>query len=204
MGLREQKRIETRRRIAEAALTLAAQGERCIKPETIAGLAGISRRTFFNYVTNVDAAFMLPVEDFLEETIQKFRQRPAHEDVFQAMAAALGEMDAHSVARLSQFALLRLQDPAGIHQYLLVWEHSEKCVRDALSGRLGTQQDPLAVAALAAALMGVGRVAFDAWLAQVAIAPETELKPYLLRTLHLLAQPVLPKVGEQPHPKQEN
>jgi AcrR family transcriptional regulator len=58
-GLRERKRLETRHRIADAALELTlAHGLEGATVEAISAAAGVSARTFFNYFDSKDAALL--------------------------------------------------------------------------------------------------------------------------------------------------
>lgn len=58
-GLRERKRLATRRRIADAALELTlSRGLEGATIEAISGQAGISARTFFNYFESKEAALL--------------------------------------------------------------------------------------------------------------------------------------------------
>lgn len=194
MGLREQHRLDTRRRIADAAFALA-QSTSEVRPDAIAERAGISRRTLFNYVPSADAALSLPVEDYLEDAIERFRERPADEDVFTAFVEAVSSIDASVVLRLERFVTLQQRHPdeAGARHYLLVWEHSEMRVREALAERLGKRADPLFVAALAGALMGAGKAAVSMWAALPRRPSEHRSKrppltSIFVRTLEYLAQ----------------
>ena len=69
LSLREQKRLETRLRIEDAATELVDKhsfGEVTI--EEICELAGISRRTFFNYFDSKESAVLgAPSADFTAE-----------------------------------------------------------------------------------------------------------------------------------------
>ncbi len=68
-GLRERRRIETRRTIAEAALALfATHGYEATTLDAIAAAAGISRRTFFHYFKSKDD-ILLSLQDGLGEAI---------------------------------------------------------------------------------------------------------------------------------------
>ncbi len=189
MGLREQHQRDTRRRIADAAFDLARR-EGDVRPDAIAERAGISRRTLFNYVPSADAALSLPVEDYLEVAVRRFRERPAGEDVFTAMAAAVSSIEPELVARLERFSSLQHQHAgeAGARHYLLVWEHSEAQVRESLAARLGKRADPLFVATLAGAVMGAGKAAVAAWVAQPRSKRPIPLTTFFVRTLGYLAQ----------------
>ncbi|WP_426592869.1 TetR/AcrR family transcriptional regulator [Cellulomonas sp. McL0617] len=58
-GLRERKRVETRHRIADAALDLALEhGLDGATVEAISAAAGVSPRTFFNYFESKDDALL--------------------------------------------------------------------------------------------------------------------------------------------------
>lgn len=69
MSLREQKRFETRLRIEDAATQLVDErGFADVTVEEICAVAGISRRTFFNYFDSKDSAVLgAPSHEFSEE-----------------------------------------------------------------------------------------------------------------------------------------
>lgn len=73
LGLRDRKRIETRRRIAEAALTLALEhGKDGATIESISSLADVSPRTFFNYFESKEAALIdAPAPDELRSIVDE-------------------------------------------------------------------------------------------------------------------------------------
>ena len=59
LSLREQKRLETRLRIEDAATLLVDEhGFAAVTVEEICEKAGISRRTFFNYFDSKDSAVL--------------------------------------------------------------------------------------------------------------------------------------------------
>lgn len=164
--LRERHRRDTRRRIAEAAYAIASQkGMGQLKAEAIAERAGVSRRSFFNYVPSAEAALSLPIEDFLEAVRQNFLARPAGEDVFEAMAGAISAVDPELVERLGQVSAVPGGSEASARYQLAAWDRYERAVAEILARRLGKGADPLYVATLAAAVMGAGRVAVCTWAA---------------------------------------
>ncbi|MDJ0350332.1 TetR/AcrR family transcriptional regulator [Cryobacterium sp. PH29-G1] len=59
LGLRDRKRLETRRRLEDAAVTLVLQGGlEHTTVDAISELADVSPRTFFNYFESKDAAIL--------------------------------------------------------------------------------------------------------------------------------------------------
>lgn len=69
LSLREQKRLETRLRIEDAATLLVDEhGFAAVTVEEICEKAGISRRTFFNYFDSKDSAVLgNPSQEFSQE-----------------------------------------------------------------------------------------------------------------------------------------
>jgi AcrR family transcriptional regulator len=91
-GLRERKRLATRREIQRAVLTLSAQrGIDKVTVEEISRFAEISPRTFFNYFASKDSAL---VGDELElacdADIEHFITAGPHGDVLADLATLIG------------------------------------------------------------------------------------------------------------------
>lgn len=78
MSLREQKRLETRLRIEDAATQLVDErGFAAVTVEEICEAAGISRRTFFNYFDSKDSAVLgAPSEEFSSGQRTYFLETP--------------------------------------------------------------------------------------------------------------------------------
>lgn len=93
LSLREQKRLETRLRIEDAATELVDKhsfGEVTI--EEICELAGISRRTFFNYFDSKESAVLgAPSADFTAEMREYF----LHESTSSIMELVLNLVEQH-------------------------------------------------------------------------------------------------------------
>ena len=76
-GLRERKKVDTRRALSDAALRLAfEQGLDTVTREAIADLAGVSLRTFNNYFTGKYEALAYRQTERLRRSIDVLRQRP--------------------------------------------------------------------------------------------------------------------------------
>lgn len=188
-SLREELRAATRRRIADAALDLATEtGTSGLRADPIAARAGVSRRTFFNYVATTEAALSIPAEDYLAAAHRHFLARPAGEDLVTAMIAAIRQIEPDIVARFGR--MLRLAEAAGSFHGpgLEAWDRYEQAVRDVIAERLPADTDPLYAATAAAAVMGAGRAAARAWSAQALAggAQQAEIADYLARALRYL------------------
>lgn len=72
-GLRERRRTETRRVIADAALDLVLErGLSSVTVEDIAECAGVSARTFFNYFPSKNSAVLPGPQQLSAEEIEQF------------------------------------------------------------------------------------------------------------------------------------
>lgn len=92
-GLRERKRLATRRAIQHAVLTLSLEaGIDKVTVEDISRLASISARTFFNYFPSKDAALLGDAPDLAsEEAIEAFVHGGPDGDILAQVAALLAE-----------------------------------------------------------------------------------------------------------------
>lgn len=90
-GLRERKRLATRRAIQHAVLTLSLRnGIDKVTVEEISRVAGISARTFFNYFASKDAALLGDAPDLAAEAdIEAFVHAGPNGDMFAQLAVLL-------------------------------------------------------------------------------------------------------------------
>jgi AcrR family transcriptional regulator len=89
-GLRERKKADTRRALSDAALELAfEQGFESVTREAIAGLAGVSLRTFNNYFAGKYEALAFRLTDRMRRNIAAFRERPYDEPLWTSITEAL-------------------------------------------------------------------------------------------------------------------
>ena len=108
-GLRERKKVQTRRALHRAALELICeQGPTAITIDDITERAGASRRTFFNYYPSRDAALTWSNPEAVDHLMSTISQAPAGMPVPQilrtAVAAWLG-----AATRDAELARLRRQ-----------------------------------------------------------------------------------------------
>ena len=92
VGLRERKKADTRRALSDAALKLAFEnGVDDVTREAIAGLAGVSLRTFNNYFTGKYEALAYRQTERLRRSITALRARPPGEPLWTSITEALLE-----------------------------------------------------------------------------------------------------------------
>jgi AcrR family transcriptional regulator len=91
-GLRERKKLDTRRALSDAALELAFdRGLDHITRDEIAERAGVSLRTFNNYFTNKYEAVAYRQVERMRLALDHFRRRPIDEPLWDAIAEAVIE-----------------------------------------------------------------------------------------------------------------
>ncbi|WP_460355478.1 TetR/AcrR family transcriptional regulator [Actinoallomurus acanthiterrae] len=93
MGLRERKKLQTRRAIAGAALRLFA--ERGYEETTIADIAeaaDVSPRTFFSYFPSKEDVVFAEIDERLTEVWEGVARRPAGETPLESMRRIVFEM----------------------------------------------------------------------------------------------------------------
>lgn len=89
-GLRERKKLDTRRALSDAALTLAFErGLENVTREDIANLAGVSLRTFTNYFAGKYDALAYRQQERLRRSIDLLRSRPADEPLWTAITESV-------------------------------------------------------------------------------------------------------------------
>jgi AcrR family transcriptional regulator len=92
LSLRERNKRATREAISQAALGLALErGLDKVRIADIAGLAGVSMRTFNNYFASKEEAVVARAADRAAQIAACFRARPASEPIAEALRAAFGE-----------------------------------------------------------------------------------------------------------------
>jgi len=92
LGLRERKKLDTRRALSDAALQLMFErGIDNVTREAIADRAGVSLRTFSNYFTGKYEALAYRQTERVRRSIAALRQRPADEPLWTSITEAVLE-----------------------------------------------------------------------------------------------------------------
>lgn len=90
LGLRERKKLDTRRALSDAALALAFErGLAQVTREDIAARAGVSVRTFNNYFAGKYEALVYRQTERMLRGAELLQDRPADEPLWTAVARAL-------------------------------------------------------------------------------------------------------------------
>ena len=116
-GLREQKKLATRRALSRAALRLTlAGGVDDLTPDRIAEAANVSPRTFRNYFSSKEEAIVFALQDRASNVAAKLRARPAGEPIWESLRAVLTEVAEDALPRPQ---LLQLMGMVHCHHALL-------------------------------------------------------------------------------------
>jgi AcrR family transcriptional regulator len=92
LGLRERKKLDTRRALSDAALQLMFErGIDNVTREAIADLAGVSLRTFSNYFAGKYEAIAYRQTERIRRSVAALRQRPADEPLWTSITEAVME-----------------------------------------------------------------------------------------------------------------
>jgi AcrR family transcriptional regulator len=197
VGLRERKKLATRQALGFAAMRLAVQhGVENVLVEDIAEAAGVSARTFNNYFGSKYEAICSLGFDRALRVGAALRDRPADEDLWQAVVGAVmseyGAADHPLDPEWMAGVRVVTSSPALRGEYLKVQYMIQFALAEAIAIRMG----PRAAASmfpriLSASVTCVVQVVFERWLTSdppVALAPMmrrglTELADGMRRTL---------------------
>jgi AcrR family transcriptional regulator len=169
-GLRERKKTETRRTIAEAALRLALEhGPDRVTVEEIAAAADVSPRTVFNHFGTKDEAILGIDADRRTAIVASVNARPAGETPLQALAGVFAHLMTDDDAP-GRFWLARAE---------LVRHHPQ--LRAAQMSSQAALEHDLALAIAARAGLDAEHDAYPALVVTVAL---TALRVVLARSAH--------------------
>jgi len=168
LGLRERKKLETRRALERAALALAAEhGFEHVTVERIAAAAGVSARTFFNYFSSKEEALIGFDPDEPERLRAALAARPPHEPPLQSLRAVLSARAAEFAAGHEQWLARReliRSEPRLLSANMAAWGALERALVEGVAVRIG--QDPerdLYPALVVGASVAAARVALMRW-----------------------------------------
>ena len=141
IGLRERKKVDTRRTISRAALRLAAEhGPDAITVDDIAAAADVSPRTVFNYFASKEEAIVGFDPHRARDLGQSVLERPEKESPLVALRGAFVEL-ATNIPELAEIARRRselVRDHPQLHpHYVAGYSNLEHALVDAIAQRTG-------------------------------------------------------------------
>jgi AcrR family transcriptional regulator len=206
-GLRERKKIATRRALGVAAMRLAAErGLENVLVDDIAEAAGVSARTFNNYFASKYEAICALGFDRAMRVGAALRERPADEPLWDAIVAAVMSEYGGADQALDEdwMAGVRLVTgtPALRGEYLKVQAMTQYSVAEAIALRLGFRSDgSMFPRILAASVTAAVQAAMERWLHA---DPPVALGPLVRHSLRQLADGMLDVLPPQPAPQAAN
>lgn len=164
--LRDRRREETTTAIAEAALDLAvARGWSAVTVDDVAGAAGVSRRTFFNYFPTKDEALLHLAATWDPALLAGFTASTGPVlDALEDLVVAHAARQLHDRTRSLQVMRLVETTPELLPGLLARFAAVEQDLSRAVVAR-HPGQDPLEADVLAACVGAVLRVTSTTWLA---------------------------------------
>lgn len=172
LGRRERKKMETRRAIRGAALTLALdRGVENVTVLEVSEAADVSQRTFFNYFSCKDDALVMDATGIGAEVRTRIAARPDDESPLRTLRTVIIDSDFLAVMQADRSQLLSRQRLVQEHSSLMSRQMAqfatvERAFAEALAERLGVEVDEdLRPALLAALAVSVLRVAIRWWTA---------------------------------------
>lgn len=166
-GRREQRKLATHRAIVGAAREMVSErGLDGVTVEEIAGAAGVSPRTFFNYFASKEEALVGVDPAILAELADRLSLRPADEGPVAALRAVLVEVaePGESLRRWQLRDELVARHPALLPRHLAAIDQVRAALASALGDRMGIDaaSDPTADMVVAA-VMSALRAAIAWW-----------------------------------------
>ncbi|MFW3168507.1 TetR/AcrR family transcriptional regulator [Geodermatophilus sp. CPCC 206100] len=179
-GLRERKKQDTRRALAEATLRLAVEsGLSAVTVEQIAAAADVSYRTFFNHFSSKEEALLLPEgrDDgrFARRLAEQDPALPPLEAGRAALQEELATLEADRSAWQRRLAVIAAE-PQLVPRLVELSSANEREMTRALAARTGLDAERELYPALLAAVLGCAvRVTLTHWCAADSRQPLTDL-----------------------------
>ena len=168
-GLRERKKQQTRRLLADTARQLFVErGFDAVTVAEIAHAADVSEPTVFNYFPRKEDLVFSGLEGFEDELLTAIRERPTGQSVFEAFAAFIGEPrgllaagDKTVATRLREVSQMISDSPALLAREQYILAHYSASLTELIANETGAGADDPRPAVTAAALIGVHRTLID-------------------------------------------
>ncbi|ALE93936.1 hypothetical protein AOC05_03065 [Arthrobacter alpinus] len=161
---RELNKAATREAIAEAALNFLRTRElNEFTVDDVAIAAGVSRRTFFNYFSSVEAAVASFTQRYLDTVITELEARPVEEPILESAQFALSAGGSPRDLAILAETFTLTQDPSLGRFQLQAWDECSTKITEVARHRLPPGTDELYINALVGAIVGSCRAAVGVW-----------------------------------------
>jgi AcrR family transcriptional regulator len=187
LGLRERKKLKTRRAIQEHALRLfLAEGYDATTVEQISAAAEVSPSTFFRYFpTKEDVVITDEYDPLIAESL---RRQPAGLSPVEALRRTLREIVGMMLItdrqRILERVTLSMSVPALRARQWENMQETQRLIAQMVAERLGRSPDEFELRAFSAALLGVWQVTITTWVAE---GGESDLLALLEQALDYLS-----------------
>ena len=141
LGLREQKKLATRRALSRAAMQISLEcGVDDLTPDRIAEAANVSPRTFRNYFSSKEEAILFALQERASNVTERLRARPADEPIFESLRVVLSAAAEDSLPRQQLLALMSMVHchHALLAQHLTTYEALGAQLAAVIAERTGT------------------------------------------------------------------
>jgi AcrR family transcriptional regulator len=196
-GLRERKKQQTRRLLAETARQLFIErGFDAVTVAEIAHAANVSEPTVFNYFPRKEDLVFSGLEGFEDALLTAIRERPTGQSIFDAFAAFIREPggllasgDENIATRLREVSQMITDSPALLAREQQIHARYTASLTDLIAQETRASADDPRPAVTAAALIGIHRTLID-HVRRHLLAGETDL-PRLARNTRRAAKRAL-------------
>jgi AcrR family transcriptional regulator len=168
-GLRERKKLQTRRHIAETARQLFSErGFEHVPVAEVARVADVAETTVFNYFPRKEDLVYWQLESFEEELLATIRERDPGEPVLSAyrrfilsQRGLLGQTDPDARAQMEAVAHMIVASPALLARERQIFAGYTDSLAALIAAEQGADPDAVEPRVAANAMMGVHRALVD-------------------------------------------
>jgi AcrR family transcriptional regulator len=170
VGLRERKKEQTRRLIADTARRLFAErGFDRVTVAEVAREADVAEKTVFNYFATKEDLFYSGLESFEADLLEAIRAREEGETVLAAFRRFLlqprglfaADDPKEATERMNELTRVITGSPALLAREQQIYERYTRSLAELIADEAGSQDDDLQPWVAANALMGVHRAAIE-------------------------------------------